>query len=123
MAESLPPENLRVPVECLIVSVSVLDTDLETHNAGEASAGGQGQPLLMSYQQGTETYNIPAANIAETPTFFLTDICSRQTQTMGTVSIKRSETTLIAAVTRIGMLMLMQWPSMCLSQILARGTH
>lgn len=69
------------------------------------------------------TYNDPAAKIAEIPIFLDLFICKRHTQTMGRSKIKKSDTTFIAEVTKMGMLILIHDPSASFSQILCRGVH
>lgn len=70
------------------------------------------------------TYNEPAAKIANTPSFFVLVISfSFNTQAIGSNRIMKSDATLIAEVTRIGMLMLIHDPSAFFSQILCRGVH
>lgn len=69
------------------------------------------------------THNDPAAKIAEIPIFFDIFICRRHTHTIGRSKIKKSETTLTAEVTKIGMLILIHDPSTYFSQILCRGVH
>ena len=79
---------------------------------------------LSTDKGNTGTYNEPAANIADIPIFLDSFIiCKRHTQMMGKKRIMKSEATLMAEVTKMGMLMLMQYPSTFFSQILCRGVH
>lgn len=70
------------------------------------------------------TYNEPAAKIANNPSLCALVICIIfNTHAIGSNRIMKSDATLIAEVTRIGMLMLIHDPSTDFSQILCRGVH
>ena len=53
---------------------------VRTENSGERGSG-----------PSRSTYSAPVKKIADTPTFRLTDICNRQINHMGTLSIAMSE--------------------------------